>query len=117
VLLLVELVHQVARAAAGNANARTVADPVGECERVLRLWTRGCVRPDEVVDREPGVPTEVAVERDAPRSRPVAHLCEWRHCQVDVELEQARILRAALIDLGRVSGVRVRETIYALPAA
>ncbi len=116
VLLLVELVHQVARTAAGDADTRAVEDSVCKSERVLRLRARGRVRRDEVVDREPRV-EEVAVEGDAPRSRAVAGLRERRHGQVHVELPQARVGRAVLVDLGRVRGVGVGESVHAFPAA
>ncbi len=112
-LLLVELVHEVARAAAGLADRVSVEDPVREAERVQRRRARVRGRRDEVVDREPRV-REVA--RD-PVLRVRAVGRQRRRGQVHVELLQAVVGDAVLVDLRGVRGVGVRAAVHALPAA
>ena len=113
VLLLVELVHDVARAASGLP--RAFRDAVRERERLRWRWTGRVARLDVVVDRERLV-RERARERGAGR-RIGACGRQRRRGQVDVHLEQARVGRTALVHLRRLRSGRTRKAIDAFPAS
>ena len=106
VLLLVEAVHQVARAAAGLA--RALEHAVGREVRRVRAGRVG--RLDVVVDLERQV-GEVALERGV---RAVG--AQRRRREVDVVLQQALVRRAVLVDLDRVGAIGLGHPVHALPA-
>ena len=108
VLLLVELVHQVACAAARQAGA--VQHLVREGERTQRRQARRRRRRNDRVDHEPRV-AEAA--REAVRIRAGAR----DGCQVDVVLLQAVVRMTLLVDLRRLRIGRVFAAVDAFPAS
>src|SRR5215470_9306533 len=109
VLLLIEAVDQVARAASREAVA------VGHSVRggSTRSWAGRRARRDEGVDRKRRigeVTEEWACGRGVAASRG-----ERRRGQVDVVLLETRVLGSALADLDRVSCSSARDTVHPLP--
>src|SRR5439155_17798365 len=133
-LLLVEAVHEVARATAA-ARARQglavggvdplLAEPVGEAERRQNRRTRDVGRLDEGIDPERRV-REVARERAAGRvaagrAQGAGRVGRRLRLQVRVVLVQALVrrerARTGLPDLRRVRRIRSGEPVDSLPAA
>jgi hypothetical protein len=112
VLLLVEPVHQVARAPAGKT--APVQDPVREAEKVVEVRAgRGRGR-NERVDVVRGIGEGALIgglaaiaQRD--RLRAAGRGERRRGREVDVQLLQALVRRTVLSDLPRVGGVRVGQ--------
>ena len=139
VLLLVELVDEVAGAAAlrpvratGRGIDRPVHDPVAEAELLVRARTGRRVRRDVLVEVERRVQEVARVGgrasiRERHRLRVAGRLFGERvrrerrartarevRVQVDVELLQAGVRRAGLGDLRRVGAIRVRQADHVL---
>src|SRR5262249_45002843 len=112
VLLLVEAVHDVAGAAAGEAGA--LGDTVRGKDTGRRARRGG--RRDVVVDRERRI-RERARERRAGRVEALADGRKRRRRQVDVQLEETPVRQAVLVVLKRVGRRRVLEAVGAFPAA
>ena len=113
VLLLVELVHDVARASAGRAGGFRPAVGMGRVEFLARLGTRSVGRLDVVLDPERLV-DEVARESG---DRVGALHRQRRRGQVHVLLEQAGVATAGLPDLQRVIGVGTGEAVDPFPTS
>ena len=112
VLLLVEAVHDVARTAAREPC--TLEDTVRRED--ARRRARRVGRRDVVVDGE-GRIGECARERRAGGVRALAHRCERRRRQVDVELQQTAVRESVLVVLERLDRRRVLQAVHTFPAA